>query len=64
VTVEHCERLATVGELRSRDVPFLGPDDIPFSLDADGVSTGQEGLRVAWMRDTDGNILTIYSLDS
>ncbi|WP_309238628.1 VOC family protein [Actinoplanes aureus] len=55
---------ATVRELRSRDVPFLGPDDIPFSLDGDGVSTDQAGLRVAWMRDPDGNILTIYSLSS
>jgi catechol 2,3-dioxygenase-like lactoylglutathione lyase family enzyme len=55
---------ATVRELRSRDVPFLGPGDIPFDLDEDGVSAGQEGLRVAWMRDPDGNILTIYSLGS
>jgi catechol 2,3-dioxygenase-like lactoylglutathione lyase family enzyme len=54
----------TVRALRERGVPFLGPDDIPFDLDGNGVSTGQEGLRVAWMRDPDGNILTIYSLDS
>lgn len=55
---------ATVRELRSRGVPFLGPDDLPFDIDEEGVSTGQEGLRVAWMRDPDGNILTVYSLES
>ena len=51
-----------VRDLRSRGVPFLGPDDIPFSLDTDGVSTDDSGTRVAWMRDPDGNILTVYSV--
>jgi len=53
---------ATVRDLRSRDVPFLGPDDLPFALDDDGVSDGQAGLQVAWMRDPDGSVLTVYSL--
>ena len=53
---------AVVRDLRSRGVSFLGPDDIPFSLDTDGVSTDDSGTRVAWMRDPDGNILTIYSV--
>lgn len=52
---------AVVRELRSRDVPFLGADDIPFDLDSDGVSTDESGMRVAWMRDPDGNVLTVYS---
>ena len=34
---------AVVRDLRSRGVPFLGPDDIPFSLDTDGVSTDDSG---------------------
>jgi len=53
---------ATVRELRSRGVPFLGPDDLPFVLDDDGVSTGQADMQVAWMRDPDGSVLTIYAL--
>jgi catechol 2,3-dioxygenase-like lactoylglutathione lyase family enzyme len=52
---------AVVQELRSRGVTFLGADDIPFDLDADGVSTDDSGMQVAWMRDPDGNILTVYS---
>ena len=52
---------ATVRELRDRGVPFLGPEDLPFDLDADGVSVGQPGLEVAWLRDPDGNVLTVFS---
>jgi len=53
---------AVVRALHARGVPFLGPDDIPFDLDADGVSSDDSGTRVAWMRDPDGNILTVYSV--
>jgi catechol 2,3-dioxygenase-like lactoylglutathione lyase family enzyme len=53
---------AVVRDLHTRGVPFLGPADIPFTLDADGVSTDDSGMRVAWMRDPDGNILTVYSV--
>ena len=52
---------AVVRELRGRGVPFLGPEDLPFALDADGVSTSQDGLHVAWMRDPDGSVLTVFS---
>ena len=52
---------AVVRILRDRGVPFLGPGDLPFELDDDGVSVGQDGLAVAWMRDPDGSILTIFS---
>jgi catechol 2,3-dioxygenase-like lactoylglutathione lyase family enzyme len=52
---------AVVRTLRERGVPFLGPDDLPFELDDDGVSVGQDGLAVAWMRDPDGSVLTIFS---
>ena len=52
---------ATVRELRSRGVPFLGKDDVPFALDDDGVSTDDSGMRVAWLRDPDGSILTVYA---
>ena len=55
---------AVVRELRSRGVPFLGSDDLPFTLDEDGVSTDESGLQVAWMRDPDGNILTVYSIEA
>lgn len=54
---------ATVRELRSRGVGFLGPEDLPFALDEDGVSTDQAGIEVAWMRDPDGSVLTIFALD-
>ncbi|QWF85059.1 VOC family protein [Amycolatopsis sp. CA-230715] len=51
----------TVRTLRSRGVPFLGKDDLPFALDEDGVSADTSGIRVAWMRDPDGSVLTIFS---
>jgi catechol 2,3-dioxygenase-like lactoylglutathione lyase family enzyme len=50
-----------VRTLRDRDVEFLGADDIPFEFDADGVSVTDE-MEVAWMRDPDGSILTIFAL--
>ena len=51
---------ATVRELRERGVPFLGPDDLPFDLDDDGLSVTDD-LAVAWLRDPDGNILTVFT---
>ncbi len=53
---------ATVRELRSRGVAFLGASDLPFDLDDDGVSADGTGMEVAWMRDPDGNVLTVFSL--
>lgn len=53
---------ATVRRLRAAGVPFLGPDDLPFALDADGVSTDTTGLQVAWLKDPDDNILTVFQL--
>jgi catechol 2,3-dioxygenase-like lactoylglutathione lyase family enzyme len=52
---------AVVRELRARGVPFLTEEDLPFELDGDGVSVSQDGLEVAWMRDPDGSVLTIFS---
>ena len=52
---------ATVRALRARGVPFLGPDDIPFDLDEDGISTDDSGMAVAWMRDPDGSVLTVFT---
>jgi catechol 2,3-dioxygenase-like lactoylglutathione lyase family enzyme len=52
---------ATVRAFRSQGVAFLGPDDLPFELDDDGVSSGTPGMRVAWMRDPDGSVLTIFT---
>lgn len=54
---------AAVRALRSRGVAFLGPDQLPFALDAEGVSSDQAGIKVAWMRDPDGSVLTIFSLE-
>ena len=51
---------AVVRRLRERGVSFLGRDDIPFDLDDDGVSS-QADLAVAWMKDPDGSVLTIYT---
>ena len=53
----------TVRRLRANNVPFLGPDDLPFDLDEDGVSSDQAGIRVAWIRDPDGSVLTLFSTD-
>lgn len=53
---------ATVRLLRDRGVTFLGTDDLPFDLDDDDVSVDQSGMQVAWMRDPDGNVLTVFSL--
>ncbi|RZQ61475.1 VOC family protein [Amycolatopsis suaedae] len=47
--------------LRSRGVTFLGRAELPFQLDADGISSDTPGLLVAWMRDPDGSVLTIFS---
>ena len=52
---------ATVRDLRARGVSFLGPDDLPFTLDADGISADTSGLEVAWLRDPDGSVLTVFS---
>lgn len=54
---------ATVRDLRSRGVDFLGPDDLPFELDEEGVSTGQDGMDIAWLTDQDGSVLTVVSTD-
>ena len=54
---------AKVRELRDLGVEFLGDDDLPFELDDDGVSADTSGMRVAWMRDPDGSVLTVFSLD-
>ena len=53
---------ATVRRFRAAGVPFLGPDDLPFALDADGISADTTGLQVAWLKDPDGNILTVFQL--
>jgi len=50
-----------VTALRGRGVPFLGAEELPFTLDADGIST-TEGMQVAWLRDPDGSMLTLFSL--
>jgi hypothetical protein len=52
---------ATVRNLRARGVRFFGPDDLPFTLDADGISADTSGLAVAWLRDPDGSVLTVFS---
>jgi catechol 2,3-dioxygenase-like lactoylglutathione lyase family enzyme len=52
---------ATVRELRARGVGFLGPDDLPFNLDADGISADTSGLEIAWLRDPDGSVLTVFT---
>lgn len=51
----------TVRALRGRGVAFLTSDDLPFDIDDDGISDDTGGLRVAWMRDPDGSVLTIFS---
>nr|WP_020673432.1 VOC family protein [Amycolatopsis nigrescens] len=51
----------SVRSLRSRGVEFLGRDELPFTLDDDGISSDTSGLQVAWMRDPDGSVLTIFS---
>lgn len=52
---------ATVRALAARGVPFLGGDELPFDLDEDRISVTGE-LQVAWMRDPDGSVLTVFSL--
>ena len=52
---------AVVCTLRDRGVSFLGPSDLPVELDDDDVSVSQDGLTVAWMRDPDGSVLTVFS---
>jgi catechol 2,3-dioxygenase-like lactoylglutathione lyase family enzyme len=52
---------ASVRALRSRGVAFLGRDELPFTLDDDHISADTSGVHVAWMRDPDGSVLTIFS---
>ena len=52
---------ASVRDFRSRGVTFLGRDELPFALDDDGISADTPGLLVAWMRDPDGSVLTVFS---
>lgn len=52
---------STVRTLRDRGVPFLGADDLPFALDEDGISVTDD-MQVAWMRDPDGSVLTVFTL--
>lgn len=52
---------ATVGLLRERGVAFLGREDLPFELDDEGISTDTPGIEVAWLRDPDGSVLTIFA---
>lgn len=52
-----------VREYRRRGVPFLGPDDLPFDLDDDGISV-TNAMQVAWMRDPDGSVLTLFSVEA
>ncbi len=51
----------SVRTLRPRGVTFLGREELPFNLDDDGLSSDTSGLQVAWMRDPDGSVLTIFS---
>ena len=38
---------------------FLTDDDLPFDLDERNIAD-QGDLAVAWMRDPDGNVLTVF----
>lgn len=52
-----------VRSLRARGVPFLGNEQLPFDLDEDGISV-TDPMQVAWMRDPDGSILTLFQPSS
>jgi catechol 2,3-dioxygenase-like lactoylglutathione lyase family enzyme len=56
------ENIAThVAELRDRGVVFMTDDELPFDVGEDGISR-QDGMAVAWMRDPDGHVLTLFEL--
>ena len=50
---------ATVGELRSNGVVFEEYDFDELKTE-DGIATTAEGLKAAWFKDSEGNILGIY----
>lgn len=52
---------AAVRAYRDRGVPFLEDGELPFDLDEDGISVTDE-MQVAWIRDPDGSVLTLFSL--
>ena len=54
--------VGAVRALRARGVPFLTQGELTFTVDDDGIAH-QDGMRVAWMRDPDGSILTIFSIE-
>ena len=51
---------AIVARLQDRGVSFLTGDDLPFDLDDRNIAD-QGDLAVAWMRDPDGNVLTVFA---
>lgn len=51
---------AKVRELTQLGVEFLGEEDLPFELDADGISRDTPGIEVAWFKDPDGSVLTLF----
>ena len=50
----------TVKTLRAKGVKFEHYDDMP-GLDRDGDIYASEGMKVAWFKDPDGNILNLIS---
>jgi catechol 2,3-dioxygenase-like lactoylglutathione lyase family enzyme len=52
---------ARVAELRDRGVEFLTDADVPYDVDDRGISA-QEGMDIAWMRDPDGQVITVFQL--
>lgn len=53
---------ATVAELRSSGVVFEEYDFDELKTE-DGIATTAEGLKAAWFKDSEGNILGIYEDD-
>ena len=54
---------AVVREYRRRGVSFLDNAELPFDLDDDGISVTDE-MEVAWIRDPDGSILTLFTVEA
>jgi hypothetical protein len=50
---------AVTTDLRRRGVRLAAFDDGPNRTDADGIADMGD-LRIAWLRDPDGNIISIY----
>jgi hypothetical protein len=59
VSIETADLDAIVADLAARGVATA--KDVPYSIDHRGIST-QDGIRIAWYTDPDGQVISVFAL--